>query len=85
MDPGFPSVSYSLLEPLREENWAMMVFRPMASRYRYRKIVKCPEIAGPAEILINASPASSSKGKRSAVRNYSLWPKRKGCTQSCLK
>jgi len=62
-----------------------MVFRPMRSRYRYRKIVKCLETAGSAEILIDAYPAGAHKGKRPAVRDCSLWPKRKGCTQSCLK
>jgi hypothetical protein len=65
----------------------MMVFRPMASRYRYRKIVKCPETAGTAEIFINAFPTSSPEfqKKRLIIRNCSLWPKRKGCTRSCLK
>jgi hypothetical protein len=76
--------------------WSMMlrlapgrlyVFRPMASRYRYKKIVKCPEADQPAEILVDASPSSSSKPKKKSfsIRNCSLWPKRKGCTESCLK
>jgi hypothetical protein len=65
----------------------MMVFNPMMSRYRYRKIVTCPEAVEPAEILIDASPTFSPpfQKKRVAIRNCSLWPKRKGCMQSCLK
>ena len=62
------------------------VFLPMGKRYRYKKVVKCPETDQPAEILVDASPASSSrpKEKPSRIRKCSLWPKRKGCTQNCL-
>ena len=61
----------------------LVVFLPMASRYRYKKVVKCPETDEPAEILVDASHVSLA-GKRSlTIRNCSLWPKRKGCTQKC--
>ena len=65
----------------------MMVFLPMASRYRYRKIVKCPDSAEPAEILIDAFPTSSPpvRKKRVAIRSCGLWPQKKACTQSCLR
>lgn len=65
----------------------LFVFLPMASRYRYKKVVKCPETDQPAEILVDASPMPSSSGSRKkpfTIRKCSLWPKRKGCTQNCL-
>lgn len=62
----------------------MMVFLPMASRYRYKKVVKCPETDQPAEILVDASLSSRSRKKPLTIRNCSLWPKKKGCTENCL-
>jgi hypothetical protein len=64
----------------------LYVFLPMASRFRTKKVVKCPETDQPAEILVDASPDSSGKRKKRAfsIRNCSLWPKKKGCTQGCL-
>jgi hypothetical protein len=66
---------------------AQHVFRPMASHYRIKKIVNCPETEQPAEILVDTSPSATSKLKKkpAAIRNCSLWPARKGCTQSCLR
>jgi hypothetical protein len=56
------------------------VFQPMAKRYRLKKIVNCPETDQAAEILFDAYP-----GKQlSSIRNCSLWPSRRGCTQRCL-
>ena len=65
----------------------MMVFLPLASRYRHKQVVKCPETDQPAEILVDASRVSLSGSKRKplTIRNCSLWPQRKGCTRSCLK
>ena len=62
------------------------VFQPMASRYRLKKIVKCPETDQPAEILVDAAPSSAPKARRKpwSIRNCTLWPSRRGCTQSCL-
>ena len=63
------------------------VFMPMASRFHIKKVVKCPESDQPAEILVERAPGSTSKPKKKlfSIRNCSLWPKRKGCTQTCEK
>ncbi|HXG52481.1 MAG TPA: hypothetical protein VNN77_13880 [candidate division Zixibacteria bacterium] len=63
------------------------VFMPMARRYRSRKVVECPEFDQPAEILIDRAPSPSGKPKKKqfSIRSCSLWPKRKGCTQSCVE
>jgi hypothetical protein len=64
------------------------VFRPMATRrYRYKRIVKCPESGQPAEILVDASPGTTRKPKKKAlsIRNCSLWPSKKGCTEGCVE
>jgi hypothetical protein len=63
------------------------VFMPMGKLFRSKKVVTCPESGQRAEILVdtNPSPASMPKKKRFSIRNCSLWPKRKGCTESCEK
>jgi hypothetical protein len=63
------------------------VFMPMGKLFRSKKIVKCPESDQPAEILVDSTPGPTSKPKKKpfSIRNCSLWPKRKGCTQSCEK
>jgi hypothetical protein len=63
------------------------VFMPMGKLFRSKKVVKCPETGEPAEILVETSPGSpfKPKKKRFSIRDCSLWPKRKGCTQSCEK
>jgi hypothetical protein len=63
------------------------VFMPMGKLFRSKKVVTCPESGQPAEILVdtNPSPTSTPKKKRFSIRNCSLWPKRKGCTESCEK
>ena len=63
------------------------VFMPMGKLFRAKKIVKCPEADQPAEILVDTNPSPSSKPRKKlfSIRNCSLWPKRKGCTQSCEK
>jgi len=63
------------------------VFLPMGKLFRSKKVVHCPESDQPAEILIDATPSPSSKLKKKlfSIRNCSLWPKRKGCTESCEK
>ena len=63
------------------------VFMPMAGRFHIKKVVKCPESDQPAEILVDRAPGSTSKPKKKlfSIRNCSLWPKRKGCTQTCEK
>lgn len=63
------------------------VFMPMGKLFRSKKVVRCPELDQPAEILVDTTPSMSSKPKKKlfSIRNCSLWPKRKGCTQSCEK
>ena len=61
------------------------VFQPMARRYHFKKIVKCPETDEAAEILLKAYPSTTAKvGKKPSIRNCSLWPSRRGCMQSCV-
>jgi hypothetical protein len=62
----------------------MMVFLPMSKRYRNKKVVHCPETDQPAEILVDNFPWYRFKKVGVTIRNCSLWPKRKGCTQTCL-
>jgi hypothetical protein len=62
----------------------MMVFLPMAKRHRQKKVVTCPETGGPAEVLVDMSPWYRFRKMTATLRNCSLWPKRKGCTQGCL-
>lgn len=71
---------------------ALFVLLPLAvhtfQRYRYKRVLKCPETGTPAEVDIDAprAAASSAFGKPLLrVRNCSLWPKRKGCAQDCVK
>lgn len=63
------------------------VFRPMASRYRHKQIIKCPESGQPAQILVEALPSATSRPRKKplSIRNCSLWPAKKDCTQSCIK
>jgi hypothetical protein len=60
---------------------------PMGKLFRSKKVVKCPETGEAAEILVDTSPGArlKPKKKRFSIRNCSLWPKRKGCTQTCEK
>lgn len=56
-------------------------------RYRHKRVLRCPETKGMAEIEIDAPRAafSSAFGEpRLRVKNCTLWPKRKGCAQGCL-
>jgi len=63
------------------------VFAPMSKLFHTKKIVRCPETDELAEILVDTAPSPSArpKKKRFSIRNCSLWPKRKDCTQSCEK
>lgn len=57
-------------------------------RYRGRKTVVCPGTGDIAEIDLHAKRASllSALGKEWVrVRGCSLWPRRKGCAEDCLK
>jgi hypothetical protein len=63
------------------------VFAPMRKVFHTKKIVRCPETDELAEIVVDTTPSTPAKPKkkRFSIRNCSLWPKRKDCTQSCEK
>ena len=70
----------------------LFVLLPVAlhtfQRYRRKKVVKCPETGGLAEVNINAPRAAISalfSKPLLRVKNCSLWPKRQGCREGCLK
>ncbi len=57
-------------------------------RYRHKRVLRCPESGGLAEVDIHALRAafSSLRGKPLLrVRNCTLWPRKKGCTEGCLR
>jgi hypothetical protein len=57
-------------------------------RYRGRKTVICPETGQIAEVDLKAATASaiSALGKNWVrVKWCSLWPRKKGCEQECVK
>lgn len=56
-------------------------------RYRYRKVITCPQTHGIAEVSLNPGLAAlgAAVGRPVLrVRNCSLWPKRKGCEEKCV-
>lgn len=58
------------------------------SRLRRRRVVTCPETRGEAEIKLDAPGAAfwSAFGKRLLrVKNCTLWPRKQGCQEACLK
>ena len=63
------------------------IFLPLLAkthtRYRYRKIVSCPETHRDTEVLLEA--VSSNGRVRVKVRDCTLWPEKKGCAQRCVK
>ena len=57
-------------------------------RYRHKKVVKCPETGGLAEVDIDAPRAAISSlfsKPLLRVKNCTLWPKKKGCREGCLR
>lgn len=57
-------------------------------RFRNKRVIKCPETSGYAEIDIDAPRAalSSAFGKPLLrVKNCTFWPKKKNCHQGCLR
>jgi hypothetical protein len=57
-------------------------------RFRKRKVIICPETNGLAEITINARWAALTSAFRKPllrVRGCTLWPKKKGCAEDCVK
>ena len=58
------------------------------SRYRHRKVITCPETHSLAEVTLRSRFAAfgAAFGKPwLRVENCSLWPKKKGCDEKCVK
>jgi len=56
--------------------------------YRHRKVITCPESHGLAEVILKTRLAAlgAAFGKpKLRVKSCSLWPKRKGCREECVK
>ena len=57
-------------------------------RYRQRKVITCPETQGLAEVALRTRLAAfgAAFGKPLLrVGNCSLWPKKQGCDEKCVK
>ena len=57
-------------------------------RFRYRKVVTCPDTEGLAEVELKASWAAFTAVFRRPelrVKSCSLWPGKRGCTQRCAR
>ncbi len=57
-------------------------------RYRNKKVMTCPETEGLAEVDIDSRRAAltSAIGRPLLrIKNCTLWPKRKGCDEECIK
>ena len=57
-------------------------------KYRFRKVINCPETRGLAEVNLNARLVALGAGVGRPVlrvKNCSLWPKRKGCDERCVR
>lgn len=57
-------------------------------RYRHKKVVECPETKRLAEVDTDATLAAftSAFGRPLVrVKNCSVWPRRWGCRQDCVK
>lgn len=71
---------------------ALYVLLPVAhhtfQRYRKKRTISCPETKGLTEVDIDAPRAAffSAFGKPLLkVKNCTLWPKKKGCSEDCVK
>jgi hypothetical protein len=56
--------------------------------YRLRKVVPCPEAKTLAEVetrAVRAAFASLIGTPRLRVKSCTLWPKKKGCAEACLR
>ena len=57
-------------------------------RYRNRKVIICPGTHGSAGVQLNARRTALTTvfGRPLlAVQNCSLWPRKKGCDEACVK
>jgi len=58
------------------------------SKYRHKRTVTCPEEHVPAEVSIDAPRAALGAALATSmlrIKRCSLWPKRAGCDQRCVK
>jgi hypothetical protein len=58
------------------------------ARYRHKTIVTCPEEQGPAEVSFDAPRAALGAALATSmlrIKGCSLWPRRAGCNQRCVK
>jgi hypothetical protein len=57
-------------------------------RFRYRKVVTCPDTYGLADVRLNARWAALTAIFRKPalrVKSCALWPRKKGCAEGCVK
>ena len=62
--------------------------RDVYRRFRYRKVVTCPDIHDFAEVGLNARWAAVTAlfdKPKLRVRSCTLWPRKKGCAEACVK
>jgi len=85
------SLSWSLIAAIVVFG-ALIVMLPIIvhdfRRYREARFLTCPETGERAAIIVDGPrPSSTATSSEPCVRamECSLWPKRKGCEQSCLK
>ena len=65
----------------------MPVFIDVYRKYRYRKVVTCPETLRFAEVNLKAGLAAlgATVGRPVIrVKKCSLWPQREGCDENCV-
>jgi len=64
------------------------IFIDYFRRYRRKRVVRCPETGDAAEVDLDATRAALSSlfGKPILkVKNCTLWPWKRGCSQGCMK
>lgn len=57
-------------------------------QFRHRKVITCPETHGLAEVNLKTGLATfgAAFGRPAMrVRSCSLWPKKKGCDEKCVR
>jgi hypothetical protein len=71
---------------------ALYVLLPLVlntfQRYRNKRVMACPETGGLAEVDIDSRRAAltSAIGRPLLrIKNCTLWPKKKGCDEECIK
>jgi len=64
------------------------VVADVIARYRASKVVTCPETGELVEVRLNAHQTGWAAAFRKAVprvKNCSLWPRKQGCGEECIK